>query len=244
MRVWDIHPGYLSRNSLMGQHAEIHALLSVVSGGKKGYGSHPETLRWKGHLDKLKCKHDLTVKEMELRSYRHASPFILEALNVDSVNNLEGLDYVDQPAEQFNILRQKYLERSLTGRIPLPVRGSDFWAHHKYSVMARGYSFYKEIQSLLKQKKPSPISEEKNLIEAVLGILEKPVTPKALMNVTQHLWGYFKEEASAAEKEQYLNCPQEQLPALLNNFYFLAQKYDKKYLLHSTVFADLFEGWT
>ncbi|MFW5896791.1 MAG: pyrimidine dimer DNA glycosylase/endonuclease V, partial [Bacillota bacterium] len=30
MRVWDIHPGYLDRGGLLGQHAEIHAVWSVL----------------------------------------------------------------------------------------------------------------------------------------------------------------------------------------------------------------------
>ncbi|MDD4764978.1 MAG: pyrimidine dimer DNA glycosylase/endonuclease V, partial [Atribacterota bacterium] len=28
MRVWDVHPGYLSDKSLLGEHVEIHALFS------------------------------------------------------------------------------------------------------------------------------------------------------------------------------------------------------------------------
>jgi uncharacterized protein YbgA (DUF1722 family) len=235
MRVWDVHPGYLFRSSLLGQHAEIHALLSVVINCKKGYGAHPETLRWKGRLDKLKLRHELTVKEMKLRGYSHASPFIAD---LDCNSGAEGLDYVDHPAGQFEILRQKYL-KGTAGRIPLPLRRSDFWAHHKYSVMARSYQYYKEIQAFLNLKKDLPISEDLDLIERVQEILEKPVQEKALANVVHHLWGYFKKEASPHEREKYLNWPQGQLYALLDCFYCMAQKYDKKYLLQSTVFADL-----
>lgn len=35
MRVWDLHPGYLSRQSLLGQHAEIHAVHAVIYDQKK-----------------------------------------------------------------------------------------------------------------------------------------------------------------------------------------------------------------
>ena len=73
----------------------------------------------------------------------------------------------------------------------------------------------------------------------MLKILEKPIQEKALANVVHHLWGYLKKEASPDEKGKYLNWPQEQLYALLDYFYCMAQKYDKKYLLQSTVFADL-----
>jgi len=239
MRVWDLYPGYLSRGNLLGQHAEIHALLSVISGDKKGYGSHPETLRWKEHLLKLKLKHDLTVKEMRLRGYRHASP--CEDLDFRSSalqHSKEKICYVDHPAEQLEILREKYRQRSSSGRIPLPLRGSEFWAHHKYSIMARGYEFYKDIQDYLKSKKDLPVRQETDLIERILTILEEPVTTRAMRNVVHHLWGYFKDVATPEEKESYLHHQQEEMPALLDQFYAMSQKYQREYLLHSTVFAD------
>lgn len=238
MRVWDVHPGYLSRGNLLGQHAEIHALVSILRDNKKGYRFHPETIRWKGHLDKLRLKHDLTIKEMQLRGYRHASPCVS---GMDGQDFAKNLTYVDHPAEQFEILRSKYRGSPNPTRIPLPLRGSDFWAYHKYSVMARGYRFYKEIQSCLKQKKPLPIKEERGFIEKILEIMEKPVHRKALVNVAHHLWGYFKKEASVAEKEHHLYLITEQAPLLLDYFYLLARKYDQKYLLQSTVFAEPFE---
>ncbi len=238
MRVWDIHPGYLNRNSLLGQHAEIHALRNIIESGKKGYASHPETMRWKENLTKLREKHELTAKEMKLRGYRHASPFYLNITE----NNHQNLTYLDQPADQFEILRKKYTtndEKQIpAGRIPLPLRGSDFWSHHKYSVMARGYNFYKEVQAFLKEKRDLPIQQEINLIELVMGILEKPVTQKALQNLIDHLWGYFKDKAITTEKNEYFRCSPDNLPAMLETFYALAQKYHQKYLLQSTIFAD------
>ncbi|RQD77225.1 MAG: DUF1722 domain-containing protein [Candidatus Syntrophonatronum acetioxidans] len=240
MRVWDVHPGYLTRNSLLGQHAEIHALFNVIKDCKKGYGAHPETLRWKGHLNILRKRHDLTVKEMVLRGYRHASPCREEEKYANSSLRLK---YINHPAEQLEILREKYLKNSSRGRIPLPRRGSDFWAHHKYSVMARGYNYYKDIQSFLRGKKDLPVKEERELIEKVTGIMEKPVPSKALVNLIHHLWGYFKDKASETEKEEYLNFPRESLSSVIQSFYQMARKYDQEYLLQSTVFADLLEEW-
>jgi hypothetical protein len=67
MRIWDIHPGYLNRNSLLGEHRELHALVSICVHGKKGYAHHPETLRWREFLHALALRHDILVAEMELR---------------------------------------------------------------------------------------------------------------------------------------------------------------------------------
>lgn len=238
MRVWDIHPGYLNGKSLLGQHAEIHALAKVIVEGKKGYGGHPETLRWRGNLGRLKVRHHLTIKEMGLRGYRHKSPCLEEE---KLANSPKGIDYIDRPAQQFEILRQKYIKNSSGGRIPLPRRGSDFWGHHKYSVMARGYNYYKEVQSFLREKKDLPLEEEGELIGRVLEIMDKPVGYKGLVNLSHHLWGYFKDRASLEEREEYLHCSREKLPDLIDSFYNMAKKYNQEYLLRSTVFADLLE---
>lgn len=241
MRVWDTHPGYLSRNSLLGQHAEIHALISVICNDKKAYGSHPETLRWKGRLQELAIMHEFTVKEMQLRGFRHASP-CPSGIPGNSCDTLPGRrEYVDHPAQQIELLREKNRSRSSIGRIPLPVRGSDYWAHHKYSVMARGYNYYREVQSFMGKKEDLPVSREHDLIEKVLGIMELPVKDRALCNTIDHLWGYFKEETSREEKQRYLQRSKELAPDLIYFFYNLALKYKKIYLLHSTIFADFVE---
>lgn len=236
MRVWDLHPGYLSRQNLLGQHAEIHALFTILDGEKKGYASHPETLRWKGKLGRLKRIHDLTVLEMKLRGFNHASPFAL-CSDLDQQN----LTFVDHPIEQIAILHTKYLQRNQAGRIPLPVNIYELWAHHKYSAMARGHDHYKNVQALLRNKKRCSFEEAGYLSEKIIKLLDLPVTASALANVVDHLCGYFKREASDAEKERYLSRQTEDLPALVRFFFELACKYNLQYLQHSTIFADFTE---
>lgn len=235
MRVWDIHPGYLSRQSLLGQHAEIHAIYSIITGGKKGYASHPETLRWKERLSSLEKRHALTVKEMALRSMGHHSPVPKDMLQDSSASK----SYVDMPAEQFAILTQKYKTLSVMGRIPLPHRGSQFWSHHKYSVMARGYAYYKEIQAYMGQKKDMLIFDESELIHRILSLLEEPFAKKELTNLMEHLWGYLKNQANAVERDLFRKYLAENPLSLLDYLYGLAAKYRQPYLLSCTVFADL-----
>ncbi|MGM0688075.1 MAG: DUF1722 domain-containing protein [Bacillota bacterium] len=236
MRVWDLHPGYLSRQSLLGQHAEIHALFTILGSGKKGYSLHPETLRWKGKLGRLKRVHDLTVLEMELRGFNHASPLAL-----CSDLNQNKLSFVDQPVEQIAILHGKYFLRNQAGRIPLPKNIYELWAHHKYSVMARGYEHYKNVRSLIRNNNNCSLEKAGSLPEQIIKLLYLPVTAPALENVVDHLWGYLKREASYAEKERYLGRQTGDLPALVSLFFDLACKYNCKYLQHSTIFADLTE---
>jgi len=233
MRVWDIHPGYLSTRSLLGEHAEIHALYSIISKKKSGYSRHPETRRWTGHLEFLILRHDLILKEMTLRGFNHHSP-------CPSVENIEGkinhVPYIDLPEAQFEILRKKYTQKNQKGRIPLPRTGSEFWSHHKYSVMGRGYQYYQDIQQFIKNRKDRPIGEEHDLIRMIQMYMEKQITLKALNNVIEHLWGYFKITVNLQEKMYFFNLPDS--VKKLNYLFKMAEKYQQNYLLHSTVFAD------
>lgn len=36
MRIWDISPAYLNRQSLLGEHRELHGLYNILSESKKG----------------------------------------------------------------------------------------------------------------------------------------------------------------------------------------------------------------
>ena len=102
MRVWDVSPGYLNRHSLLGEHREVHALATILQGGKAGYAHHPETRRWRGHLTALAQRHRLLVAEMALRGYRHHSPLVVEDDGAGWPTT-----YVDTPAGQLAILATK-----------------------------------------------------------------------------------------------------------------------------------------
>lgn len=237
MRVWDIHPGYLSRQSLWGEHSEIHALYNIITKNRRGFSNHPETKRWNGHLDLLVLRHNLLVKEITIRGFKHCSPLVfIVPIEERKGGQLTPFSYVDIPSLQFDILHRKYQLKGQKGRIPLPAYSTEFWAHHKYSIMARGYQYYKEIQHFLKNRKNLSISEDNDLVLKVLDLLKKPISRKALENVILHLWGYFKNIATSRERNNFLNLSisEEKMRFL----YLMSKKYQKLYLIHSTIFAD------
>ena len=103
MRIWDISPGRLCRNHLLGEHRELHAIWSVLTQGKKGYSRHPETVRWAGKLKALYNRHEQLVSEMEERGYRHRSP--LDPALATGSGRQDRL--VDPVGKQIEILRSK-----------------------------------------------------------------------------------------------------------------------------------------
>lgn len=103
MRIWDLPPERLCRAHLLGEHRELHAIWSVLTGDKAGYRNHPETLRWEGRLAALYDRHAALVDEMRARGYRHASPLDARLATGATVQD----KFVDPPEAQVEILRSK-----------------------------------------------------------------------------------------------------------------------------------------
>jgi hypothetical protein len=103
LRIWDLPPAILCRQHLLGEHRELHGLWRILTEDRRGYAHHPETLRWRGKLAALSLRHDALVTEMHRRGYQHATP-----LDPQFTTDCDRQDvYVDEPAEQVEILRRK-----------------------------------------------------------------------------------------------------------------------------------------
>ncbi len=181
MRIWDVDPGFLNDRSLLGEHRELHGIFSIVVNDKKGYARHPETARWRDHLPALAVRHGLLTAEMELRGFHHQSP-----LPPPPPAAVRWPDrFLNAPAEQYEILRDKYRSRS-PGRIPLPENAQQLWASHKYSVMARSPAEYRRLGPLVAAGGIGP----PELAALLVDWLRRPPPAGRLRNAVQHLWGY------------------------------------------------------
>jgi len=113
MRIWDIPPERLCRNHLLGEHAELHAVWTILTEDRHGgYANHPEVERWRGKLQALYRKHDQIVDEMLERGYRHNSPLDPEL----ATGSAQQDTLIDSLEEQARILKAKgcdcHLERT------------------------------------------------------------------------------------------------------------------------------------
>jgi hypothetical protein len=106
LRVWDLDPAILCRKHLLGEHRELHAVWSIITGGKKGYSRHPETLRWVGNLAALYQRHEALIGEMEKRGYGHHSPLDRKFATGSSIQ----ANFIDLPERQLEILKKKGCE--------------------------------------------------------------------------------------------------------------------------------------
>ena len=199
MRVWDIHPGYLDRVRLIGEHRELHAVASTWSrasepaGGRKharrrarhvGLSGqlHSDAIRWQGLGWALSKRHKLIAAEMHLRGYRESSP-----LQLRRAPDCWPEAFARPPGEQFALLAERQGGRA-HGRIPLPRSAQEMWAQHKYSVMARSQEAYRAMGQRVSSLRGDAGFDK--LAEDLVLWLRKPPSTGNLANALQHMWGY------------------------------------------------------
>ena len=227
MRIWDINPGYLNDQSLLGEHRELHGIVSILSNNKRGYSKHPETLRWKGYGWALKQRHKLLRAEMSLRGFQDKTPVDLRT----NKGKWPGI-YIDEPDIQYKLLGNKYKKKA-KGRIPLPKNSQELWAQHKYSVLARDNNLYQSIGNLVaRSKKPGLFLE---LSVELTDILRTPPPSGRLINALQHMWGYVSEHRKNSETDIDLQDAKSILTEVQEN----SIKYKIKYLICSTSLSEL-----
>lgn len=109
------------------------------------------------------------------------------------------------------------------------------WRENKYEVMSHSENSYRFIKKVLRE---IPLAELTQLIEEAKNT---PRTKGSVTNTYQHIWGYFKKQATEEEKSKtfkLLNefqkgCKQDE--ALWTWLASLAVKYIQPYLLQSSL---------
>jgi len=222
MRIWDVHPGYLARQQLLGEHRELHGLANIHMHGKRGYSQHPETLRWAGRLPALSMRHRQLACEMRLRGYQDHTPLPVEGpLDWPEV-------WIDPPGRQLELLHGKYAADGRSGRIPLPVNSQQLWAQHKYSVMASDPKLYSELGAEVSHGKYA--REMEGLALLLTEQLRIQPTEGRLRNALLHMWGYLSEEGGTPPDENDL---------LLLQIQQKAKACEQPYLMASTALSGL-----
>lgn len=227
MRIWDLSAGYLNRQSLLGEHRELHGLLSILRNGKTGYARHPETLRWVAARSGLALRHRQLVAEMRLRGYMDRTP-----IRCAPFRAAWPASFVTDPAEQVVLLRRKYVGRD-KGRIALPRSPQELWAQHKYSVLARNPETYKSLGRTIARTRPNaPLS---TLARDLIAILREPPSEGRLTNAVEHMWGHVSDRATAEETVVARRSPCDRLACTQR----VAWRVREPYLLSSTALSEL-----
>lgn len=225
MRIWDISAGYLNRQSLLGEHREIHGVISIIVNKKTGYSKHPETVRWAGYGWALKQRHRQLSAEMSLRGFSENTPVLTRSNNGNWPES-----YIDEPFRQFQILEDKYRNKE-QGRIPLPKNAQQLWSQHKYSILARDNSLYSEIgKKVSKMKTRDDYSELSKILTEMLRIAP---SVGGLRNALHHMWGYVSDDSASIKVESW------SLKRLLKEIQIRVMSEKEQYLKASTALSEL-----
>jgi len=113
----------------------------------------------------------------------------------------------------------------------------ELWAKNKYYVLSKSHKAYLEIREYLKEKEVDIVF----LNEKIQEVKALDESKKDFTNAILHIWGYFKKEASAIEKQGLFNILEEYMQGKKNQksvieyINSLLKKYPNKYLQESTL---------
>ena len=111
------------------------------------------------------------------------------------------------------------------------------WARNKYLVLSHSSNIYNEIRQYLKNEKVE-LSQVQEMIDRACQI---PEHRGQVCNAFQHIWGYFKKQASLDERRDYMllldryhsgQATKEELIAKMRD---LLEHYPNAYLQDSTL---------
>lgn len=227
MRIWDLHPGYLNRQSLLGEHRELHGMVSIIVNHKKGYERHPETLRWMDFGWALEKRHQLLAAEMKLRGYDDTSP-----VRIQKNKGLWPDTFIDEPDTQIRLLGEKYRNKE-PGRIPLPQNAQQMWRQHKYAIMARSVLLYKTIGKDVARL--GPRDDFSDLARLLVETLRIPPAQGGIQNALQHMWGYVSDRYEGPRQA----VSGWSLNALLDRIQDLTLTHRQPYLMESVALSEL-----
>jgi hypothetical protein len=227
VRIWDVAAGYLNRQSLLGEHRELHGLYRIHTLRLAGYARHPETIRWKRALSGLKQRHQQLAVEMALRGYIDRTPMAGRSRQIAWPST-----FIDLPSRQFELLGRKYVDHG-EGRVPLPRSAAAIWAQHKYSVMARDVEAYRTIgRRVARLRRGSGF--EALALELTLFLRDVP-PPARCANAVEHMWGYVSKLATAPQRAHASSSPR----WMLHLTQAMAIAHRQPYLLSSTALSEL-----
>lgn len=112
----------------------------------------------------------------------------------------------------------------------------ELWAKNKYYVLSKSHKEYRGIREYLKGDELD-VSFLKEKIQKIKDMNE---SRKDFSNAVLHVWGYFKEDASAVEKQELFNILNEYMEerssqtVVIDYLNTLLKKYPNEYLENST----------
>lgn len=212
-----------------------HAINPPLSGGTDPYWIAEAKKTWKEADGKQKIHYSQQASGK--RPGAHTDTIQLETF-------LKFYEQLDDPTIDIMLeAKDKNLSaiksQNATTANPKPTLLEKEWGRYKYAILEMSPAIYQAIRTLLKDKEAYPVQEFYRLIDTALA---EELRAGYAENAAAHVWGYFKKQATDAERRQYeKNLSNYRnntgtLATLKRQLFKLAEKYDVDYLLQSLYF--------
>ena len=212
-----------------------HAINPPPSGGTDQYWIAEAQKTWKAADGKQKIHYSQQAPGKQPGA--HTDTIDLEAF-------LQFYNQLEDPAIDIMMeVKDKNLSaikcKNATTANPRPVLLEKEWSRYKYAILEKSPAIYQAIRTLLKDKDAYPVQEFYRLIDTAFA---EEIRPGYAENAAAHVWGYFKKQATDAERSQYEKNLENyrnntgRLLAVKCQLFKLAEKYGSEYLLRSLYF--------
>ena len=117
------------------------------------------------------------------------------------------------------------------------------WAKNKYYVLSKSHKVYLEIREYLKEKEVDILL----IKEKIVNLRNVEESKKDFNNAILHVWGYFKKDATDAEKQGLFSIldkymtEQSNQEAVIEYINALLKKYPNQYLKESTLLTGEYD---
>ncbi|TDQ38726.1 DUF1722 domain-containing protein [Aureibacillus halotolerans] len=77
------------------------------------------------------------------------------------------------------------------------------WSQNKYNSMAKGYASYEAVKRAFNEA--TNVSDYHRIFLRIQNLHDAPYSKKALVDTFEHIWGYFKHDASDEERDRFFD---------------------------------------
>ncbi len=112
------------------------------------------------------------------------------------------------------------------------------WARYKYDILSHSAQIYHQMTELMKQDAKTAVKEFYGLVEQAYTTMP---TVGAQENAALHVWGYFKDQSTEKEKNEFFKrlakaVSNEDFSGVKSHLYRMAERYEMSYLLNAYYF--------
>ncbi len=177
--------------------------------------------------------------ELKLRNLISIDDFCLQSIfeleKISKTENQFSEELIENSLKQFEELKECY-KNETNSRLKIPKNIQTLWMQHKYSIMARSVSLYKEIGRFISKNNKAEHFEQ--VYSILINELLKRPKLNSIFNVLQHMWGYISDFSSVKKSE----VSKLDLYSLFIEIQKSTLKANEKYLMQQTALSEL-EIW-